>query len=374
MKIENLNILLISPESWGQNFVSKHHYAAYLSKSNKVFFLNPSSPAKIKPGLDLRIEKKNQNLWIIHYKNLLPKTNALPKVIQRILYQKQAKSIHSLLKIESFDIIWSFDPYRFWNLKWFNSRYRIYHTVDVHFRKCYENDISASADLVLISSELLRPKLESSNSCIHYIGHGADIETFVKNHPSLQLEHTYSCTAGLVGNFNNNVDYELIKEMVQRNPKIQFYFIGPYSSNNLGNDDMNVQEKVKEIEAMDNVVFTGSVPSADIMSWLLLFDINLVLYREDKRNIIINPHKMMGYFYSGNIALCSWFSEYENADESLLVMTKNNSEIPEKLKEISENLDFYNQPEWKKARREFARKNCYENKIESIGHLLRKNA
>ncbi len=37
-------ILLISPESWGKSFVSKHHYAVELAKKgNIVYFLNPPS-------------------------------------------------------------------------------------------------------------------------------------------------------------------------------------------------------------------------------------------------------------------------------------------------------------------------------------------
>jgi hypothetical protein len=50
MELSGKNILLISPESWGQNHVSKHHYATELSKNNKIYFLNPPSSKKQYPS------------------------------------------------------------------------------------------------------------------------------------------------------------------------------------------------------------------------------------------------------------------------------------------------------------------------------------
>jgi len=40
--ITHKTILLISPQSWGNMFVSKHHYALELARAgNTVYFLNP---------------------------------------------------------------------------------------------------------------------------------------------------------------------------------------------------------------------------------------------------------------------------------------------------------------------------------------------
>ena len=46
MKLKNKTILIISPERWGTNFVSKHHYALELAKNNNVYFLNPDGTEK----------------------------------------------------------------------------------------------------------------------------------------------------------------------------------------------------------------------------------------------------------------------------------------------------------------------------------------
>ena len=368
----NKTILLISPEAWGNNFVSKHHYARYLSKKNVVYFLNPVSSSKINVfgNVGAVIEKIEDNLFLINYKNLIPRLNRLPKFIQSLIYAKQANQIKKALKIEQIDIVWSFDPFRFWNQNVWGSKKTIYHTVDVHFNKCFEQEISNSSDLVLISSELLRSSLQKSNSNIHYTGHSSDLDNFESGLISEnKIPGSNEIKAGLVGNFNHNVDYDLIYNIATENSSIDFIFIGPYTSNNL----MSVNDQKKEVEfleKLDNVFFIGAVKSNEILGWLTNFDINLVLYREDKRDIIINPHKMMAYFYSGKITVCSWFNEYKDAEKELVYVSTNNVDLPNIIKEVSKDLKYWNKEDLQKFRRDFAIKNSYDNKIEDIIKLL----
>lgn len=374
MKLEDKIILLISPEAWGHNYVSKHHYANYLSQKNKVYFLNPAtSPLKNKPGkMNIQTETVQNNLHIVSYNNLLPRLNNLPKAVQRSVYKKQAKKIIAFLGESKPDIIWSFDPFRYFDLGVWQVKRLIYHTVDVHFNKCYEHDIAASADLVLLSSELLRKNLSSSNSNIHYTGHAADIDHFSSDSKvTPKLPGNKKVKAGLIGNFNHNVDYDLIRNIATHNPEIDFVFVGPYSTHNLGEVSSSIEDQVNEINKMDNAHFIGSVPSEEIISWLNVFDINLVLYKEEKRNIIINPHKMMGYFYSGKITICSWFNEYKDSDPEFVYVSKNNHEIPDIIKKVNENLPHWNQEDFMKKRRKFAIDNSYPNKLLIIEDLLK---
>jgi hypothetical protein len=165
--MKNKTILLISPEAWGANFVSKHHYAASLAKDNIVFFLEPVKSSKVDPfgHVNVNVVKVNENLFRIDYKNLLPRLNNLPRFVQRILYKKQAKQIQGSLKINEFDVVWSFDPYRFWDLNWFKTKKKIYHAVDVHRAK-FEKDIAQSADLVVIVSQFLRGRFRTIKNVI----------------------------------------------------------------------------------------------------------------------------------------------------------------------------------------------------------------
>ncbi len=99
MTISGKTILLISPEGWGQNFVSKHHYAAYLAKHCTVYFLNPVSASNktILGSVHGEIKPISKNLFTVSYQNIIPKLNAFPKFIQSIIYKKQAKQIQKLI-------------------------------------------------------------------------------------------------------------------------------------------------------------------------------------------------------------------------------------------------------------------------------------
>ncbi|MCH2233038.1 MAG: hypothetical protein MK078_02210 [Crocinitomicaceae bacterium] len=370
--INGKKILIISPEAWGNNHVSKHHYAKYLSKENEVYFLNPPTGFKrfSFKNLDVQLSIVEENIKTISYKNLIPKLNNSPKYIQEKIYKKMAETIQDEIRVDHFDIVWSFDPYRYFNQRVWKAKKYIYHTVDVHFRKCFEADIAYTSDLVLLSSELLRENLRPFNSNIIYSGHGADIDAFEKSEMINDLPGSNGIKAGLVGNFNNNVDYDLIEKIALHNKGIDFIFIGPYKDNNLGNDTKSVAEKVDHLKMLKNVYFIGSVPSSKIINYLQSLDINMVLYREDKRHIIINPHKMMGYFYSGKITVSTWFNEYSNSSPELMLMAENNNQLPQLIEEIAQNISVHNSSENIEFRREFALRNSYDNKLESIAEFL----
>ena len=51
MIFSDKKILIISPEPWGVNHISKHHYAlALIKKGNTVYFLKKVHPATARPS------------------------------------------------------------------------------------------------------------------------------------------------------------------------------------------------------------------------------------------------------------------------------------------------------------------------------------
>lgn len=133
--------------------------------------------------------------------------------MQEKIYARQASQIQKSLGIDKIDIVWSFDPFRFFNQRVWKARNFIYHTVDVHLNKCFEEDIAATSDLVLLVSESLRPKLSNTNKNIHFIGHGADLESFEASINKSVSFNKQGIIVGLIGNFNNNVDYNIIEKL-----------------------------------------------------------------------------------------------------------------------------------------------------------------
>lgn len=208
--IKDKVILLISPEPWGQNFVSKHHYARYLSKNNKVYFLNPAKGFSKAPltSMNVGVNEVETNLLTVDYLNLLRRLNNLPKSIQHSTYRKQAATIQKVIS-NKIDLVWSFDPHRYWDQTVWNAEATIYHTVDFHPGAMYEEKIVASSTLFLGVTELV---LNEHKRKGHLIVHAADVGGF-KNIKNRELSGSNAIKACYVGNFHKHIDYDVLQQL-----------------------------------------------------------------------------------------------------------------------------------------------------------------
>ena len=69
--LKNSNILITSNEPWGDIWYTKHNYAYELSKTNKVFFLNPPKGWRQNSlkNIKIRSEKINGQIFNVGFKN-----------------------------------------------------------------------------------------------------------------------------------------------------------------------------------------------------------------------------------------------------------------------------------------------------------------
>ena len=369
MILKGKKILLISTEKWGSNYVSKHQYALELAKFNEVYFLNP--PTKAKPFKKIQFESKQvvTNLIVIDYSNHLPKMDSLSKIIQKNAYKKLAQGLHLFLQTEHFDLVWTFDPYRFWNLDCFRTDKKIYQVVDVHQAK-YENELAKSVDRIFIVSEYLRQKFTKHQDKIIRISHGSTSET-TGSPTTVKLEPTNLCKVALMGNLlSNNIDYECILNLCnQFEKKVHFYFIGPLENNNLGGESSNTNAQlIKTLIKKANVTFIGEVETPALDSILNQIDIHLICYKDFKLNIA--PYKIMSYLKSGKVTLSSYLYDTDYFNESDLISVVSNKEFTAKLEEIMLHIDNWNSEELMSKRKATFEANSYENKLKTIQESL----
>ena len=378
MEISGKTILIISPESWGKNFVSKHHYATYLSKKNKVYFINAVSKWTPKNLIQQTINTKiiNENLTTISYSNQLPGLDKFPLPIQSLLFKITARKIQKLINQKNLDIVWNFDPVRFWNFKGWKTKIKIYHPVDEHKDHKLEEIISKHAQFIFSPAQGILDRFKRYNDKCFKIQHGADIESFEKVNPNakaISLPGKNQIKAGLIGNFHANIDYEIINKCALINPDVDFIFIGPYQSNNLSSIPNLITLKVMELSTLSNVFFIGEVQSSELINYLKCFNINLIMYKERKDNPILNTHKLMGYFYSGNVIISNYIVEYANASRDLIILCQSNEEIPVTIQKVKNNLSIENDDSKKELRTNYAKANSYLCQIEKIGELIYKH-
>lgn len=297
--IKDKVIVLISPEPWGENFVSKHHYANYLAKNNKVYFLNPADGSAKFPlsGMDIRTKTIHENLIIVSYKNLIPSLNALPKFIQKLTYRQQIQRLKKSLNLSKIDLIWSFDPNRFFDLSQWDVEKTIYHTVDFHPKAKFEKDIVLSSDYFFGVADLILEEHQVYRKG-KLIPHASDLDGF-NTKIDLQLPGQNKIRAIYTGNFHQDINYEVLKSLAKDNSDVDFMLIGPTAPSNLSSKNTIEKEDFTALKNLENVFFIGNIPPSHLMSYLELADINLVLFKKSQEKKTLQSAQTNGLFLFG---------------------------------------------------------------------------
>ena len=366
MKLENKNILIISPEKWGENFVSKHHYAQNLSSKNKIFFLNPPSGYSINPfKKSVFLKDISDNIKQIDYLNPIPKLDRFPKSLRRLVFKIIVKRILKSISPIKIDLVWSFDPYRFQNPEYWCANTNIYHSVDAHSIDEIEIELAKKSDLVVAVSPDLTTHFPKSLKPL-IIGHGFDNKSNAK-FPS-ELPGQNSIKGVNIGNYNRLVDYDLILSLAKDHPNVDFIYVGPTSKNNLGDDHEEIQSKFSELRELKNVYFLGPVPHSQINDLLSKTSFNLVIYKEELK--ISNTHKMLSFIYSGKPTISSFISDYSDIDPDIVRIAKSNKLLTSLISEVVDDYENHFNPALQEKRRNFALERTYDKRIEEIENTL----
>ena len=234
------------------------------------------------------------------------------------------QKIKKLLRVNEFDIIWTFDPFRFQNLNLFQSPIMIYQPVDIHYTSL-EKEIAKSAQIILTTCELIKDKLKKYNSNIYNIGHGISKKFFMKEISKKDTQRKIKTC--IMGNFQRKIDYELLFKLVENHPEVEFHFIGPYDKSNLSKTS-NYHQEINRLKSYSNSYFHGSLKQELLINKLFQMDVFLNFYREDENPASrVNPHKILEFLSTGKTVLSNYLDEYKE-NEDLLVMTKDKKDIP----------------------------------------------
>ena len=352
------NILLISPEPWGQNFVSKHHYATTLAKQqNTVYFLNPpTSTYKIR-------STQYDDLYVIDYAPFLKGLRYLPSKLQSKIIRRKYKKIEQLAKC-SFNIIWSFDNSVFYDFSGLPEHLlKISHIVDLN-QNFQTAKAAYTANICFCTTDLIRRRLLTYNKNTFKIHHGYSPSIKI-GEPAMCLPGINSVKAVYVGNLAfPYIDWLLLRQVAENHIDVDFIFIGPDGESNLSSMKFSTPNR-EMVRALKNTYFTGSVPYHYIPSLLSQADVLIVAYREEHHHDQASPHKMMEYLASGKTIVATCTSEYKDKKD-ILIMAEKNEEYPALFAKVIANLNDYNEQGKQKKRKNFALNNTYQKQIEKI--------
>lgn len=351
------NILLISPEPWGTNKVSKHHYAFELAKrGNNVFFLNPNSGS-------FQVSKEVENLYIVNYKELLRGVSYFPKPFQalyfKLLIQKLEKRLGTF-----FNLIWNFDSSRFYELSKVKGRRKVCHIVDMN-QNYHRDQLAKSSDVCFCTSDFIFEELKKSSERVFKVNHGYQNDSYARIDSDYDLTGENNLKCLYLGNIGiKYLDWTLIRMVVEHNPNVDFYFIGPDHIKSQEPHDKSV------LKHKPNVYFKPPIISNQIPVVLKNADILLVAYDTDNYlEQVSNPHKVMEYMGSGKTIVSSYIDEFKDTS-GLLEMGKSKEEVLGIFNNVVSRLEQYNSEDRVRKRVDFALDNTYSKQIDRIEVLI----
>ena len=215
-------ILIISPEAWGNSFVSKHHYAQTLATlGNEVYFIGPS---KVDPQLTVpdRVHLLNSPFIPRGIGKLSPR---LRRWVHKLIGRRIAKRAKG-----RFDVIWSFDTSRLYDLDALEEQaIKILHVVDLN-QEFHWAEAARSSDICIGTSERIIARLKTENPQTLKLGHGlADTSD-----SDYQVNWEKGKHAVYAGNLSiPYIDWERMLNLVKAYPNVTFHFYGDDGSGNL---------------------------------------------------------------------------------------------------------------------------------------------
>jgi hypothetical protein len=358
-----MRILLISPEAWGDSFVSKHHYANFLAEQHEIFFLEPANGyAKIPFGnMQVRLVPEKKGLTLVRYKNLLPRLNSVPAWLRKKTYATQAKRI--LKQLGHFDLVWSFDPRRYTDQNVWKAGKTIYHSVDLH-PDSGEKQMCETSSLVVALSERIQSGLQKHRPDVLRVGHGCHIDPVMEIHQPATLPGKNKIKAIYTGNFHRHIDYRLMTGLAADNPDVDFILVGPTEPNHLSKRTISTGD-LHHLEQQPNIYLTGSLPANSLYSYLLAADICLVLFKKEFEIIHHAPHKMMAYFAAGKVVVSNPIETYRD-EPPYLVRMEETGNIRSLFTDTKNNIAYWNSPELSGQRKAYAAQHHYRLKIREI--------
>jgi len=374
-------ILVVSPQRWGNMFLSKHHYAIELAKrGNTVYFLNPpDQEAGGKRGrIDIVQEKKVPNLWMIDHSLRFPyrlKFHALP-LFHWLMRPHVAAILRKIGK--PVDIIWSFDLGNLYPFRFFGRRpLKLFHPVDEPLNQAAIRSGDGAEVIFSVTREILA-KYSHLQAPAYFINHGVS-EEFVAGGLK-PWEKGATIRVGLSGNWTRpDIDTEKLLAIIRSQPSVVFEIWGSYrtaDSNIGGNTGGDVGEFILGLQSAPNVILHGPVPSGRLPGELQRMDAFLICYdiqRDQSKGT--NYHKVMEYLSTGRVVISNNITTYSDRPDLIRMVAgrDNNDGLPALVNTVINEISEYNSAALLAKRYKFALDNTYPKQVQRIADLLAKS-
>lgn len=384
--LKNENIVCISSIDW--DFVWQGHQeimAAFAKDGNRVIFIENTgvrSP-RIK---DVSRIKKRINNWLKGVKGISKEIDNLyvfSPIILPFPYSRLARWFNRWLllsvlkkwmKVMRFDdpIIWTFLPtgLALDILNELDSKLIVYYCI-ADFEALVPNPrkvrktetaVIRKADVVFVQGEMLKRRCDKYNPNVTIFPFGVNMQVFNNNlYPvgerPAELKNSKGDIVGYVGGVHHHIDFELIKFIAERNPKLTLVLVGP------------IQTEISKITDLPNVIFVKNQEHKELAKYINSFKVCLIPYVLNDYTQTVYPTKLNEYLAMGKAVVSTALPEilkYNIENDNIVYIGKNKEEFEIGLKRAL----MENDPSLCERRVKAAEQNRWESRIEKMSVIM----
>lgn len=324
-------IIVLSPQHWSHQFISKHHYAIEFSKHHKTFFVSPPQCNFGKFNFKIcEIENYGSSLYEIKMTLPIPdwfqfRFNKIFCIINRLalswclrkILKKRIKILIDFGCHKSIDRLDKFESYS-----------TVYFPVDDFFDLPINN---RGANKLFTVSSRIQYKFLKHNIPIQWINHGlshvfvekAD-EMLISIENSKYEEIMFRKNIGYSGNITSiYIDRDVLLKTIKLLPDMVFHFFGNYYD-----DDMSSKKFISDLQNLNNVKIYGQLDTIELSEKLFNMDILWLCYKSKDNNYgMENSHKILEYLSTGKPTVSTPIKYLTGNSNGMIYQYENNHHV-----------------------------------------------
>jgi hypothetical protein len=267
-------------------------------------------------------------------------------------------------------IFWIFDPIFYPLLKYFKG-ITLYDCVDLvanknqrvyRLLKKHEKKLIKSVNYFFVNSQSLKEKHCKVKEPVKVLPQGFCIDVYQNPLSVKKRLGVKKPIIGFLGAINQRINFNLVYNLVKRNPDWNFVFWGSIQDNDIY--DLNkTSEWIDKLLKLYNFIFGKSKNRNEVPDIVKQFDVGIIPYDSSQEiNYYCYPMKLFEYFYENKPVVSSDIKEVKRFTK-LVSVAKDTKEWEKKIKYCLSNPLS---PKIKKDQKRLAENNSWENKIYQI--------
>jgi hypothetical protein len=276
MAEKSRTIFIFSLEPWGDMWYSKHHYAAHLARSHRVYFISLPDRWRWKDLFSFEVKEKHveEGVTILEFRNNLP-LRFLPKWLANKVAGWNARKLSRYLQPGE-NLLWCFHPSTVADHPFLRNKASkvIYHVVDPYQNLPNDDVFARKAHLVVTINTWYLKYYEVLNPNCVLVPHGVRAEDRAVDVDAVaRLKEKWGRYMVMAAGINYRTNYGLLTQVALRYPQIKLIIVGqmfPLPA--------ELETNRRSLFALPNVVHAGVLHPNDLRHVIRGALVGLVTY------------------------------------------------------------------------------------------------